>query len=136
MTTADVKTANTEACDGGMRLAAAIDDDGCCQQWRRPIAMAAALEACSGDGQGQWPLRLETCKGDGLCHWHRQGKGGQKWQLPRITIAAATEACNANSEWLTKMAAADDNNGCYHGGLQLQRPTAMAAEACDGGVVL
>ena len=43
----------------------------------------------------------------------------------------------ANSEWLTKMAAGDDNNGCYHGGLQLQRPTAMVtAGACDGGVVL
>ena len=52
-------------------------------------------------------------------------------------IATALEACNANGEWLTNMAAGDDNNGCYHGGLQLQQPTAMmTAEACDGGVVL
>jgi len=52
-------------------------------------------------------------------------------------IATALEACNANGEWLTNMAADDDNNGCYHGGLQLQRPTAMlTAGACDGGVVL
>ena len=74
------------------------------------------------------------------------------------------EAYNANGEWLTKIAAEDDINGCYHGGLQLQWPTAMltaeaydrdddnngcyhrglqlqrttamvTAEACDGGVV-
>ena len=52
-------------------------------------------------------------------------------------IATALEACNANGEWLTKMAAGDDNNGCYHGGLQLQQPTAMmTAEACDGCFVL
>ena len=52
-------------------------------------------------------------------------------------IAAATEVCNANGEWLTNMAAGDDNNGCYHGGLQLQRTMAMVTtEACDGGVVL
>ena len=52
-------------------------------------------------------------------------------------IAPALEACNANGEWLTNMAADDDNNSCYHGGLQLQQPTAMmTAEACDCGVVL
>ena len=52
-------------------------------------------------------------------------------------IAAATEVCNANSEWLTNVAAGDDNNGCYHAGLQLQRTTAMVtAEACDGCFVL
>ncbi len=45
-------------------------------------------------------------------------------------------------QWPTAMLTAeaydrdDDNNGCYHGGLQLQRTMAMVtAEACDGGVV-
>ena len=52
-------------------------------------------------------------------------------------IATDLKACNANSESLTNVAAGDDNNGCYHEGLQLQRTTAMVtAEACDGCFVL
>ena len=47
------------------------------------------------------------------------------------------ESRNAHGEWLTKMISDDDNNGCYHGGLQLQRTTAMVTVgSCDGRVVL
>ena len=53
-----------------------------------------------------------------------------------MVIAAAMEACNANGEWLTLIAADDDDNGCYHGDLQLQQTTSMmTSETCDGGVV-
>merc|ERR1719253_1328671 len=76
--------------------------------------------------QGGWPLPLAPPRGRRT-----------KVAVSRIMIAAATEVCNANSEWLTNVAAGDDNNGCYHGGLQLQRTTAMVtAEACDGCFVL